>query len=80
MPHKLAESYRPISLLPVLSKLFEKFLLPRLSMVIEKLVLIPNQQFDFPRKHAAIKQIRRIVKKINNVKDLLYPVEVLLYI
>jgi len=33
---ELAESYRPISLLPLLSKLFEKLLLPRLSAIMER--------------------------------------------
>jgi len=33
---ELTESYRSISLLPVLSKLFEKILFPRLSIIMEK--------------------------------------------
>jgi len=44
---ELAESYRPISLLPVLSKLFEKLLLPRLLEIIERQKRIPNHQFGF---------------------------------
>jgi len=35
-PAELAESYRPISLLPVLSKLFAKLLLSRLLKIIER--------------------------------------------
>lgn len=68
-PGKVAEkveSYRPINLLPVLSKLFEKLLLLRLSPIIEKHKLISNHQFGFRRKHATIEQIHRIVKRINN--------------
>jgi len=46
-PAELAESYRSISLLPVLSKLIEKFLLSRLLEIIERQKIIPNHQFGF---------------------------------
>jgi len=44
---ELAESYRPISLLPILSKLFEKLLLSRLLKIIERQKIISNHQFGF---------------------------------
>jgi len=62
---ELAESYRLISLLPVLSKLFEKFLLSRLLEIIERQKIIPNHQFGFRPRHASTEQIHRIVRKIN---------------
>jgi len=68
-PAELAESYRPSSLLPVLSKLFEKLLLSRLLEIIERQKIIPNHQFGFRRRHATIEQIHRIVKKINTDMD-----------
>jgi len=58
----LAESYRPIILLPVLLKLFEKLLLPRLSTIIEKHKLITNHHFGFRRKHATIEQTQNCQK------------------
>jgi len=64
-----AESYRPISLLPVLSKLFEKLLLSRLLEIIERQKIILNHQFGFRHRHANIEQIHRIVKKINTDMD-----------
>jgi len=41
------ESYRPISLLPILSKILEKILLQRLTPIIEESNLIPSHQFGF---------------------------------
>lgn len=38
------KSYRPISLLPIVSKLFEKLLLQKLMPAIEEKQLIPNHQ------------------------------------
>ncbi|KMQ86445.1 reverse transcriptase [Lasius niger] len=57
------KSYRPISLLPILSKVFEKLLLSRLRPIIEEKGLIPNHQFGFRHKHASIEQAHRIYKK-----------------
>lgn len=45
-PNKV-ESYRPISLLSTMSKLFEKLLVQRLKPVISVRNLIPNHQFGF---------------------------------
>lgn len=43
----LAMSYRPISLLPVLSKLFEKLLLRRLKPLLQEQNLLPDEQYGF---------------------------------
>lgn len=59
-PLHLASSYRPISLLPIISKLFEKLLLKRLKPIIEERKLIPNYQFGFREKHSTIDQVHRI--------------------
>jgi hypothetical protein len=64
-PDKSAESHRPISLLPILSKLFEKLLFLRL-IIIEKYTLISNHQFGFGLKQIIIEQIYRIMKTISN--------------
>lgn len=59
-----ASSYRPISLLPILSKLFEKLFLKRLKPVLEEKQLIPNYQFGFREKHSTIDQVHRIMNII----------------
>jgi hypothetical protein len=69
---RTVESYRPISLLPVLLKLFEKLLLPKI-IIMESQELIPDHQFDpHQDRYAIIEQIHRIVKKINNMKAVRY--------
>jgi len=64
-PHDLT-SYRPISLLPLLSKILEKILLQRLTPIIDKSKLIPSHQFGFRKKHSTIEQAHRLVNKIHN--------------
>jgi hypothetical protein len=52
-PNKLT-SYRPISLLPIASGVFEKFLLKRLLPMVENNRFIPNHQFSFRQRHSTI--------------------------
>jgi hypothetical protein len=63
-PNELT-SYRPISHLPVVSKVFEKLLLKRLLQIVEMNRLIPNHQFGFRQRHSTIEQIHRVVGKVN---------------
>lgn len=63
-PEEIA-SYRPISLLPLMSKLFESLLKNRLEPILEELQIIPAFQFGFRRQHSTIEQIHRIVKRIS---------------
>lgn len=59
-PPEKVTSYRPISLLPTISKLFEKLLLKRLK----PLVNIPDFQFGFRNNHSTIEQIHRVTTTI----------------
>jgi hypothetical protein len=67
-PHQLS-SYRPISLLPISSKVFEKLLLKRLLPLVEHSNLIPNHQFVFRPRHSTIKQTHRIIRVLNDALD-----------
>lgn len=58
------ESYRPISLLPCLSKLFEKLLLKRVKPILIEQSLIPAHQFGFRQQHSTIEQVHRIADVI----------------
>jgi hypothetical protein len=51
----------PISLLPIVSKVFEKLLLKRLSTVVES----NNHKFIFRQRHSSMEQTHRIVRRIN---------------
>ena len=62
-------SYRPISLLPIISKLFEKLFMKRLKSIIIKNKLIPSHQFGFREKHSTIEQVHRVTNKIEKALE-----------
>lgn len=57
-------SYRPISLLPILSKVYEKLLLNVIVPYANEKGVIPQHQFGFRRSHSTIEQVHRIVNVI----------------
>lgn len=63
-PPNETTSYRPVSLLPTMSKVFEKILLKRIKNMFPPEDLIPNHQFGFREKHSTIQQCHRIVNQI----------------
>jgi hypothetical protein len=65
-PPNKVDSYRPTSLLPIMSKLFKKLLLTRLKSVIAKKKLIKNHQFGFRNQHLTLEQVHRIVETIEH--------------
>ena len=66
-PPNDVKSYRPISLLPIISKLFEIFIQKRIQIYIDRFNVIPNPQFGFRKSHATIDQIHRITDVIEKV-------------
>jgi hypothetical protein len=67
-PNELT-SYRSLSLLPIVSKVFEKLLLKRLLPVVEYNRLIPNHQFGFRQRHYKIDQMHGIIQRINEALE-----------
>ena len=63
-PLEQVTSYRPISLLPVLSKMLEKLFLSKLQPVLTLKNLIPNHQFGFRQKHSTIEQVHRVYNQL----------------
>jgi hypothetical protein len=58
--------YRPISLLPLLSKILEKIILKILTPALAVNKVIPSHQFGFRSKHGTIQKLHRIIHRINN--------------
>jgi len=72
-PGKPAEEvtfHRPISLLPILSKLSEKLFLTRLKPILQETRIIPDHQFGFRQKHSTIQQVHRVTNVIRVNKAL----------
>jgi hypothetical protein len=67
-PNELT-SYLPISLLPIVSKAFEKLILMRLLGMVENNRLIPNHRFAFRQRHSTIEQAHQIVRRINGALE-----------
>ena len=68
----LLVNYRPISLLPTISKIFEKVIHDQLYDYFDKYNLLAEQQYGFRKQHfteyAAVKLIDHVSKKIENGK------------
>jgi hypothetical protein len=58
-------SYRPISLLDTLGKLFEKILLTTVLREVNELGLLRDEQFGFRPKHSTTLQLARLVERVN---------------
>ena len=60
-------SYRPISLLPVISKILERILLRRINADVQE--WIPEHQFGFCKAHTTIQQCHRLANNINHALE-----------
>ena len=59
-------SYRPISLLSIVGKLFERIIASRLTAYVNHQHLLPHEQFGFRKKHSTVSQLARISDYISN--------------
>lgn len=64
----IAESYRPISLLSIISKIFEKVILHRIADFIADRSIIPSFQFGFRAGHSTVHQVKTITDYIHHNK------------
>lgn len=67
---KLPSSYRPISLLSSIGKIFEKLILNRILRHAEANNIIPPEQFGFRTQHSTTHQTKRIASIIKTNKRL----------
>lgn len=65
-PAELVSSYRPISLLPIPGKIFEKLLHTRLQTLLQDKDPLPEHQFGFRSKHSTIDQVQRLTTEITS--------------
>ena len=63
------DNYRPISLLPNISKLFEKLIKNRLSKFLEKNKCHFSRQFEFRNKHSTTHALIDLTKTIRKAID-----------
>lgn len=57
-------NYRPISLLPVFSKIFEKLIHKRLLSFLDKHNILYNKQFGFRKRHSTIHALNTAITQI----------------
>jgi hypothetical protein len=67
---KLPSSYRPISLLNTLSKIFEKVLLRRINQHLDSNNILPIEQHGFRQKYSTTRQLCRITDHIKSTYNL----------
>ena len=60
----LPSSYRPISLLPIIGKLFERILTVRLTLYMEQNGLVNKFQCGFRKKKSTVHQLIRLAEHI----------------
>ena len=68
-PHNLPGNYRPISLLPILGKVFEGVISHQIQVFVDTSNLLYSRQFGF-RKGASCEQI--IFQLVNTIKNMLH--------
>lgn len=68
-PENIVSSYRPISLLPAFSKIFERILLRRLLPILEAKNIIPEYQFGFRQQHGTPEQCHRVIKEVRDALE-----------
>ena len=59
-------NYRPISLLPMLSKIFEKLIHSRLTNFFEETNVLYNKQFGFRKEHSTVHALNTAITQIIN--------------
>ena len=64
--HTLPENYRPITLLPVLGKVYEKIIRTMLTNSVE--AQIPNHQFGFREKHSTMHPLTILASNVETAK------------
>ena len=62
----LFNNYRPVSLLNILSKVFEKVMYTRLVSFLENQKFLYNKQFGFMKLHSTYMALMLLIEKLTN--------------
>jgi hypothetical protein len=65
----LSSSYKPISLLDTVGKLFQKILLARIIREVKDRGLLREEGFGFLPRHSTMLQLARLVERVNRNFD-----------
>lgn len=68
-PAEIPSSYKPISLVPILSKILENIILEHLIKHVTEDQIIPPHQFGFRVKHNTTEQIHKLVHIIREAYE-----------
>ena len=63
------ENYRPISILPILSKIFDKLIKTRISLFIENNNIINNRKFGFRNNLSTIDAVNALIEEVTDNLD-----------
>ena len=66
---RLIQNYRPISVLPFFSKIFEKIILNHFENFIESNNILYDNQFGFRKNHSTTHAIIALVEKVSKALD-----------
>ena len=70
--HQNLNNYRRISVLPVISKVFERVVHNRIYAFLEKFILLPYSQYGYRSKRSTVDAIVSITEKIRDKNTALY--------
>ena len=63
------ENYRPVSILPIFGKIFEKIIYKRISGFLSKENVLNDNQFGFRKGHSTVHALHSSVRKIEVAMD-----------
>ena len=66
---QLVQNFRPISILPFLSKVFEKIMSNYIIEIMEENKLFYKSQFGFRKKHSTCHAIITLIEKVSKALD-----------
>ena len=68
----LMSNYRPISILPTLSKIFEKLIHERIYQFLDENQVLYNYQFGFRKAHSTVHAVQTAIHSVTKALDTSY--------